>query len=51
MNIFALGKYQVASEADLKKATLDAISEAKKHIELKQAMDQVLAESKALAAA
>jgi hypothetical protein len=50
LNIFALGKYQVASEADLKKATLDAIAEAKKHVELKRAMDRVLAESKALAA-
>jgi len=37
-------------EADLKKATLDAIAEAKMHVELRQAMDQVLAESKALAA-
>jgi hypothetical protein len=51
LNIFALGKYKVESEAGLKKATLDAITEASKHAELKRAIDQVLADSKALAAA
>ena len=50
LNIFALGKYRVGSEADLKKATLDAIVEAQKHSELKAAMDRILADSKALAA-
>ncbi len=50
LNIFALGKYRVASEADLKKATMDAIAEANRHPELKEAMDRVLADSKALAA-
>lgn len=49
LNIFALGKYKVA-EADLKKATLAAIAEAKKYPALKIAMQKVLASSKELAA-
>lgn len=50
LNIFALAKYRVASEAELKNATLSAIADAAKHAELKDAMDRVLADSKALAA-
>lgn len=50
LNIFALGKYKVASESDLKKATLDAIAESNKYPGLKKAMAMVLADSKALAA-
>jgi hypothetical protein len=50
LNIFALGKYKLASEKHLKQATLDAIAEAKKYLDLKKAMDNVLKESKELAA-
>jgi hypothetical protein len=49
LNIFSLGKYKIASETDLKQATLDAIAEAKKFPELKKAIETVLSESKALA--
>jgi len=49
LNINALGRYQVDA-SELKRATLSAIAEAQKYPELKQAMDEVLAESKALAA-
>ena len=48
LNVYGLGKYEVA-EADLKKATLNAIAEANKYSELKKAMAKVLVESKALA--
>ncbi len=49
LNVFALGKYKVAAERDLKKATLAAIAEAAKYPEMQNAMARVLAESKALA--
>lgn len=50
LNIQNLGKYRVSSEAELKKATLDAIAEAQKYPNLKKAMDEILANSKSLAA-
>jgi hypothetical protein len=50
LNIFALGKYKIRSEKELKQATLDAIAEAKKYPDLKKAMQNVLQESKDLAA-
>ena len=50
LNIFALGKYKIGAEKDLKQATLDAIAEARKFPDLKKAMDTVLSESKDLAA-
>jgi hypothetical protein len=49
LNILALGKYRVSSEGDLKRATLEAIAEAKKYPDLKMAMDRVLADSRTLA--
>ncbi|MCL2726721.1 MAG: hypothetical protein FWD69_20060 [Polyangiaceae bacterium] len=49
LNIFALAKYQIASEKELKQATLDAIAEANKYPDLKKAMENVLKESKSLA--
>lgn len=50
LNVFALSKYKLARERDLKQATLDAIAEAKKYPDLKKAMETVLKESKDLAA-
>jgi hypothetical protein len=50
LNIFSLGKYKVASDKDLKQATLDAITESKKYPDLKKAMEAVLKDSKDLAA-
>jgi hypothetical protein len=50
LNIFALAKYAIASERELKRATLDAIAEANKYPDLKNAMQNVLKESKVLAA-
>jgi hypothetical protein len=50
LNIFSLGKYKVASDKDLKQATLDAIDESKKYPDLKKAMETVLKDSKDLAA-
>ena len=46
----SLGKYKVASDSDLKKATLDAIAQANAFVDLKKAMETVLKDSKALAA-
>lgn len=50
LNVFALGKYKIASEKELKQATLDAIAEANGYPDLRKAMETVLKESKALAA-
>jgi hypothetical protein len=50
LNIFALGKYRVAADKDLKQATLNALAEAKKYPDLKKAMETVLKGSKDLAA-
>jgi hypothetical protein len=50
LNIVGLEKYKIASEKELKQATLDAIAEANKYPDLKKAMETVLKESKALAA-
>jgi hypothetical protein len=50
LNIFALGKYKVGAEEELKERTLHALAEAKKYPDLKKAMENVLKESKELAA-
>ncbi len=50
LNIFALGKYKVAADEDLKQATFDALAEAEKYPDLKKAMEAVLKDSKDLAA-
>lgn len=49
LSVRALERYRVASESALKRATLDAIAESRKYPELARAMENILAESKALA--
>jgi hypothetical protein len=50
LNIFALSKYRVASEKNVKQATLAAIAASNTYPDLKRAMERVLRDSKELAA-
>lgn len=49
LSISNLGEFRIASEADLADATRHAIAESNRYPELRDAMERVLAESKALA--
>jgi hypothetical protein len=48
LDIGRFGKWKVTSEAELKDATLQAIAEAAKYMDLKKMMDQIVREAAAL---